>query len=281
MTALLAPGVVILSAILHACWNALIKVSPTKSTGVVVLCASGLQAVLCTSFLSGQAFPDPKGIAWSLCSGVFESIYFLTLVWCLQLGPLAQVYGFSRGGSLLFVWPLSIFFMGEPLSNLHATGAAIVVAGLLWSGLGERTEGPSHRGAYFTALALCAGSIAAYHLLYKKALFTGAHPLAVFATSMTIAVPVNLFWHRRKLREEWRTLDWKLISLASTLCTLSFLLALIALNLAGTGWVLTLRNSSVVIALLLAWKMGENIPRRRALGTTLIAIGAIVLSWPT
>lgn len=281
MTALLAPGVVILSAVLHACWNALIKASSSKSTGVVVLTASGVQAIVCTALLNGEAFPDPTGIAWSLCSGVFESIYFLTLVWCLNLGPLAQVYSFSRGGSLLFVWPLSMLLMDEPIVGLHAAGASVVFIGLLLTGSGGSVEErAAHRGAYFTALALCAGSIAAYHLLYKKAMLTGAHPLAVFATSMTVAVPVNLFWHRRQLREEWKSFNWKLIAVASTLCTLSFLLALAALHMAGTGWVLTLRNSSVVIALLFAWKLGEQIPRRRAVGTTLIAIGAIVLSWP-
>lgn len=278
----LAPAVVIASAVLHAWWNALIKASPaTKSTGVVVLTASGLQAWIFTLFLRGPVFPDPHGIAWSLLSGCFESAYFLTLVWCLSLGPLAQVYSFSRGGSLLFVWPLSIMLMGEPLVGLHAFGAATVFVGLMLTGLGSQGEQVANKLGYFGSLAICAGCIASYHLIYKKAMLTGGHPMAVFATSMTVAVPVNLLWHRRTLKAEWNKINWKLIALASTLCTGSFLLALAGLHLAGTGWVLTLRNCSVVIALLFAWRLGEKIPRPRVIGTVLIAIGAIILSWPS
>lgn len=278
----LAPAVVIASAVLHAWWNALIKgSSATRSTGVVVLTASGLQAWICTLFLRGPVFPDPHGIAWSLLSGCFESAYFLTLVWCLSLGPLAQVYSFSRGGSLLFVWPLSIMLMHEPLVGLHALGAFIVFCGLIMTGLSSsHEERAGNRASYFIALAICAGCIASYHLIYKQAMLTGGHPMAVFATSMTVAVPVNLLWHRRTLKAEWNKINWRLIALASVLCTGSFLLALAGLHLAGTGWVLTLRNCSVVIALLFAWRLGEKIPRPRIIGTVLIAVGAIILSWP-
>lgn len=281
MTSLFASALVVLSAILHACWNALIKASPLKSTGVAVLTFSGIQAIACSILLRTEAFPDPSGVGWSLLSGMVESVYFLTLVWSLSLGPLAQVYSFSRGGSLLFIWPLSMILMGEPMVALHALGAATVFLGLLLTGLTSQTDKTSpHSAAYFMGLTLCAASVAAYHLCYKKAILTGAHPLAVFATSMLIAVPVNLFWHRKLLAQEWRRLPWKWVSVASTLCTLSFLLALAALETAGAGWVLTLRNCSVVVALLLAWKLGEKITPHRAWGALLITLGAIVLSWP-
>lgn len=276
---LIATTVVLLSAALHAAWNAVVKASAqTRSAGVVVLSISGILAVLCSLALRGSAFPEIQAVWWSLLAGLFEAGYFLTLVWCLHLGPLSQVYSFSRGGSLLVAWPLSVLFMAEPLVGLHLVGAGVVLVGLSLAGYTPRSESLGWR--YATALVCCAACIAGYHLLYKKALMLGGHPVAVFAVSMALAAPVNIFWHREQLSQEWSELKWPVLLPAGVLCTASFLLALLGLKLAGTGWVLTLRNTSVVMALLLAWRMGEQIPRQRAAGTVLIALGAVVLSWP-
>ena len=272
---LIATVIVLLSAVLHAGWNALIKSTGCRSTGVVVLALTGALALLGTLTLRSAAFPDTRALWWSLLAGMFEASYFLTLVWCLHLGPLAQVYPFSRGGSLVVAWPVSILLLAEPVHAIHLAGAGIVAVGLLLSGRSSG-EGGSKRGYWF-ALFVCAGSIAAYHLVYKAALLLGAHPLAVFAVSMAVAAPVNVAWNFKLVRSEWKQQRWAILIPASLMCALSFYLALLGLKIAGTGWVLTLRNTSVVVALVLAWKMGEKVPAQRAWGTVLIAIGAVVL----
>ena len=269
-------GIVLASAFLHAAWNAMIKADEdTGTAGVVVLTLSGLMATLASLLSSQPAFPQQRGIGWSVLSGLFEASYFLSLVWCLQRGPLAQVYGFSRGGALLLVWPCSILWLDEPLLPIHMAGGLAVVLGLLATG----HETDSTKSSLLLPLTLCAASIASYHLLYKKALTTGALPIAVFALSMMVAVPANLICYRKALRQRWRTLRWGKLLVAAAMCTLSFVLTLIALQRAGAGWVLTLRNTSVLFALLFAYGMGETIPRRRAWGALAIALGAVLLGW--
>lgn len=270
-------GIVLASAFLHAAWNAMIKADKdTGTAGVVVLTLAGVLATAATLLTTSNPFPGDDGMGWTVLSGVFEATYFLSLMWCLQRGPLAQVYSFTRGGALLLVWPCSVLLLQEPLRPIHAAGGVAVLAGLLWTGYGK---GVGAKGSTLAPLTICASSIAAYHLLYKQALSTGAQPIAVFALSIAIAVPANLACHRQKLRQRWKSLRWGRLLVASVMCTLSFVLTLVALQKAGAGWVMTLRNTSVLFALLFARAMGEPIPRPRAWGAVAISLGAVLLGW--
>jgi drug/metabolite transporter (DMT)-like permease len=70
------------------------------------------------------------------------------------------------------------------------------------------------------------------------------------------------------------------IGAAGVLCTVSFLVFLSALARGGAGAAVTLRNTSVVFALLLAWALGERPGRRQITGTVAVALGAVLLGWP-
>jgi drug/metabolite transporter (DMT)-like permease len=63
------------------------------------------------------------------------------------------------------------------------------------------------------------------------------------------------------------------------LCTASFLLFLVGLRASGAAVALTLRNTAVVFAQLLAVGMGEHVPRRQAAGAVLVALGAAAVAW--
>jgi drug/metabolite transporter (DMT)-like permease len=66
-----------------------------------------------------------------------------------------------------------------------------------------------------------------------------------------------------------------------TLCTLSFALLLTALARGGAGAVLTLRNTSIAFALVLAVLQGERPGRRQSFGAVLVMAGAMLLGWPS
>jgi uncharacterized membrane protein len=62
------------------------------------------------------------------------------------------------------------------------------------------------------------------------------------------------------------------------LCGSSFLMLIQALAEGGAGYALTLRNTSVLFALLLAWALGERPRLASALGATCVAVGAVVMT---
>jgi drug/metabolite transporter (DMT)-like permease len=64
------------------------------------------------------------------------------------------------------------------------------------------------------------------------------------------------------------------------LATASFLLFLVGLERSGAGIALTLRNTSVVFAQLLAALIGERLPGRQLVGSALVVLGAALVASP-
>jgi drug/metabolite transporter (DMT)-like permease len=273
---------VVASALLHALWNALLKRQPDPEGAAMAILGTAMAAAWMAWPLAGQpGFPSREGLWWTLAAGLCEAGYFVTLALALRDAPLGIVYTVSRGGALAAVWPASALWLGEAISGRALAGAAVVGAGLVLVGA-ERREAAAARGVLW-ALA-CAGFIAAYHILYKAALATGAAPAAVFAVSLTVAWPLNLArLGRGGLVRAGTALraSPRVVLMAGLLCTGSFLLFLLALVRGGAGAAGTLRNVAIVFALGFAWLMGERPGRRQLAGTAVVLLGAVLLAWPT
>jgi drug/metabolite transporter (DMT)-like permease len=268
---------VLLSALLHALWNALLKRErDTEAAAVGVLASATVLAALVALAGGSGAFPRPSAFTWAVAAGLGEGFYFLTLARALSRAPLGLAYTVARGGAIVLVWPLSVLGLGEPFTLLAAAGAALVLLGLAAAGI-QREQ----RGGLGWSLA-CAISITAYHLAYKQSLAAGARASALFAVSLTLALALNLAQlpqARARLAVLFRTRAVPLL-LGGALCTAAFLIFLRALADAGAGAVLTLRNTSVVFAQLLGLMLGERPRPRQLLGAALVVAGAILVGWP-
>ncbi len=274
---------VLLSAFLHALWNALLKRHEDPEAGVVgVTVVAVVLGGLWALGLQGQAFPEPAGWQWGIAAGACEGVYLFSLARSLRHAPLALAYTVARGGALLVVWPVSVLWMGEPVTVLTVMGAAVLAGGLGVTGL-VRPSSPAGRGvAWAAASAVC---IAGYHVAYKKALGAGAQPPALFAVALTVALPMLLLTRahregRDAVLRQARKSPWLMLA-TGTLCTLSFALLLTALARGGAGAVLTLRNTSIAFALVLAVLQGERPGQRRISGAVLVMAGAALLGWPS
>jgi drug/metabolite transporter (DMT)-like permease len=129
----------------------------------------------------------------------------------------------------------------------------------------------------------CAVAIAGYHLAYKAALREHGGPSAVFAVSLAAASAINLIrvgpTGRSVVRGLMKTQLLRVL-LMGALCGGSFLILMEALAAGGAGYVLTLRNTSVLFAVALAFFIGERPLRLEIAGATLVAAGAILMAWP-
>jgi drug/metabolite transporter (DMT)-like permease len=271
-------GAVVLSAFLHASWNALLKRevdTEAAAAGVFVVC--GFAAAL-VALAAHAGFSGPAPLVWSLASGVFEGGYIITLALAFGRAPLGAVYTVSRGGAIVFVWPLSMALLGEPVTASSVGGAVLVLGGLALTGLGAGLSGAS--GAGLVLAGVSAANIAGYHLCYKYALAGGGAPTAVFAVSIGVAVPMNLLRlgrsGRARLAALVRARRWPIV-VAGLISCASFLVFLYALARAGAGAVFTLRNTSVLFAQLLAWAIGERPTRAGIAGAVVVAAGAVIL----
>lgn len=277
----LALGLVLASAFLHALWNALLKQQPDVEIAAVgVLCVAFLSSLAITPWFPGAPFPEHRGLAWAVGAGVFEGGYFISLALALLRAPLGYAYTVARGTAIGIVWPTSVIWLGERFGFTAITGVIILCLGLLVVGLekGAHASGPGFLWSF--ACGLC---VSGYHLCYKEALAANAQAPALFSLSLAIAVPLNLW----RLRVEGRLKLWRRMRespramlLTGIACTASFVVFLHALAIAGAGWVLTMRNTSILFAQGLALLIGERLTRRQIAGAALVALGALLTAWP-
>jgi drug/metabolite transporter (DMT)-like permease len=278
----LAFVLVVASAFLHAAWNALVRRSPDPQTAVhvVVAIAGVLAAIVAAVELSlGYNGLPPRAIGLGVVAGVLEAGYFHALGRALAIAPLPPVYTVSRGGAALLVWPASILAFGERVTALAAAGSALVILGLAVSSeLGRGARGAPARALIWAAQ--CAGFIAGYHVAYKYALAADASPGAVFAISMVVATGLGATLGGAGYRTRFVALvrARPLLTVgAGVVCATAFLLFMIGLAGGGAAYVFTLRNTSVLFAVVLAWTIGDHPSRAQVIGATLVFAGAILL----
>jgi drug/metabolite transporter (DMT)-like permease len=272
-------SLVLASAGIHALWTTLLKRARNLHTASVsILGVSVLATGAMLPWIQGPAFPRPAALVWGLGAGIGEGCYFLALGQALRTAPLAWSYSWMRAVGMLLVWPVSILLLGERLHPVPALSVGVVVAGLGVMGL---TGSPGKGFRDFFWVGITGILIGGYTLCYKAALGDGANPVALYALAMLVALPVQIGIriHRQGFKAGTLLPDqWGLVWLAGLLCTASFLLYLGALSLQGAGAMATLRNTSIVFAVLLSRILGERPTRRQWLGAALVTVGAMGLA---
>lgn len=231
--------------------------------------------------LGETPFATTAALGYTVLAGLFEAVYFSTLARALELGKLGPVYTVSRGGAVLVVWPMSIALFGEVATPTSTAGSLLVLFGLGLSSLGSTGGGnKAHRAGIAWAVA-CAASIAGYHLAYKAALHAGGNPSATFAVSLSLSAVISIVRiggdGRRILVSVLRQRLARL-ALMGVICGGSFLILMEALARGGSGYVLTLRNTSVLFAAGLAWTIGERPRHTEVAGAVFVAAGAVLMS---
>ncbi len=274
--------IILISALLHAAWNTLLKHSKDKqSTSLVVLFIAGILSLLIALIqnVSWLALVQ-NALPWVMLAGLAEGFYFYFLAKALTSGALGPVYTTVRVGALLIVWSISLVFLGEHLSPLAIVGSLFILAGvpLLTSLKNGRKDSKTLTYALASAVF-----VAVYHLSYDEALKRGTHPSSLFSAAMFIACLTQVIFLRVSLKQglalSFQNRSTALIVIsASALCTGSFLLFLYGLSLSGPGFAIALRNTSILFTQIFAWSTGERLSRTQKLGVALSFLGAVLLS---
>jgi drug/metabolite transporter (DMT)-like permease len=271
---ILASIALVASAFLHALWNALLKREPEPRTAVAgVLVSAVIFAAAAALAAEPPAFATRAALAWAAGAGLFEGLYFVTLAAAMARAAYGVVYAVARGGAMLVVWPASPVLLHEAVTASGVAGALVVALGLVLVATSGGTRA-SRAGIAFASA--CAASIAGYHLCYDRALAGGARPGPLFAVALAVALPFVLASAWRAGRGAARRLtsrDALRWAVCGAITTASFLLFLWGLASAGAAVALTVRNSSIVFAQLLALAIGERVGARQSAGAVLVALG--------
>ncbi|MDO8877452.1 MAG: EamA family transporter [Pseudolabrys sp.] len=270
---------VLVAALCHAGWNALIKVGlDPLSTTTLIAIGSALVAM---PFLPFVGLPLPAAWPWLAASAIIHLFYFAALIEAYRTGDLGQVYPIARGAAPLMTATATTFFIGEHLSAVGWSGIVVLVAGVfLLSARGGRDLMRFDRRAVsfalLTALTICAYSVVD-GIGARLAGDPNAYSLALFVLNAAVLVPYALFRDGRAVIPAMRVY-WRRGLLGGALQTLSYGTVLWAMTLAPIAIVATLRETSVLFGAVIAViVLKEPLRAVRVAAALLIVCGLVLI----
>jgi drug/metabolite transporter (DMT)-like permease len=271
---------VLIGALSHASWNALIKgagLDPMSSTTLICI-GSAVVSLVLLPFVGNPAWTVWP---WLLASTLIHLVYFAALIEAYRAGDLGQVYPIARGSAPLMTAVAATFFVGEKLSILGWTGILVLVSGVfLLSAKGGRDLAKIDRKAVGFAL-LTAASICAYSVVDGiGARVSGnsfGYVLWLFVLSAVVVVPYALYRDgghiMRPMQDYWRR------GLAGgAFQIVSYGIVLWAMTLAPIAIVATLRETSVLFGAVIAVVvLKEPLRPIRIAAAALIVCGLVLI----
>jgi uncharacterized membrane protein len=284
-------ALVLASALLHAVWSASIKQSADPLLFNVLQLP--LIVVLLGALLPFVSFAElpPLTLALLPATAVAHALYVYWMCRAFEHGDLSLVYPIARS-TPAFLPFFAVPLLGERVSVAGALGIAVVVSGIwLVHGVGRWTlRELSQPAARFAFLTL--GATVAYSLVDKAAMgaFHGARwsapfpPALFYFALLTLAyglVFVPLVLWRRGGRTLARAAGPNLAvaTLASLISLMSYTLVLQALTSAKVSYVVAVRQTSVLFAVVIStiW-LGERPGRARVAGALATVLGVALIA---
>lgn len=215
---------------------------------------------------------------WFLLAGfaLLSFVNQLTLVKSYQLSDFSHAYPVARGVVPLAMAILGVVYLGDRLSVPAVLGILSITAGILALALGRGMSRSGWIAAGFTGLTTIIYNLVAAHGM-READDVTAFLAWLFVTD-GILLPTYLFLRHRedallRLRQS-RSVGWQ----AGLLTLISFTTWSFAIRLAPVGIVSAIRESSVLIALVLAAVMlKERLDKWRIIAGLFIVAGAAAI----
>jgi drug/metabolite transporter (DMT)-like permease len=262
-----ALGLALSAAGLHASWNLLLArerdTQATTAVSLIVFVAVLMPLAAATWRVEGAAVP------YIVASGALELLYIALLAAAYRRFELSLVYPLARGLAPVLALLIVVVVVGATPSAGEIAGVVAVAAGILL----VRGAGRSGRG---TGLAVAiAAAIAGYTVVDRHGIqHANAAPyLLLVMLGPALAYPLSV--GRPRLVAAARPIA-AVIGIASAG---TYLLVLLALRLASAPAVSAVRETSVVIAVILARLfLDEPVGPRRLAGAGVVVAGVALLA---
>ncbi|MCB1341951.1 MAG: hypothetical protein KDK24_12990 [Pseudooceanicola sp.] len=154
-------ALVLVAALLHAVWNALVKGGADKAAAMMaVVIGQGLFGALALPF---AAAPDLASLPYMALGMALHIGYQTFLVAAYRIGDLTQVYPIARGASPLIVTAVSALLLGVSFTSWELAAILLIACGIASMSLARGAAGLVQGKAAGLAL-VTGGFIAAYSM---------------------------------------------------------------------------------------------------------------------
>jgi drug/metabolite transporter (DMT)-like permease len=274
-------GLLVLSGLLHAGWNLLLKNTDKKY--VIIWWALVLESLLGLPILVLH-WPIPANIwPYALGSALIETVYDATLSAAYNKEDFSLVYPIARGGApaLLGFW--AILFLRERPSLAGIIGLLILTGGLMLVGSSKWLANKKKIGgmAGIVLAGLVALMISIYSVIDGAAvrlMDAASYTVLVFILNAIFVIPVITKMYGWQTVLEIGRNQWRQVAAISILDIGSYMLVLIAFSLASVAYAGAIREISIVFGALAGWLwLKESFGRIRVIGASIIFAGILTI----
>lgn len=268
---------ILLAALLHATWNAIVKSGTSKLHETALNAFGG--GVGMFALLPFLPLPAPESLPFLAGSCCVHLAYYVSMAVAYRSVDMSYAYTIMRGTAPLMT-SLFLFVSGEQLSTAAWLGILCLCAGVL---VLTRDSLQQHRFNLNGTLAAfgTAVIIMGYTLFDGYGARTSGHPISYVVWLYAInCFPLNviLFLRQRTQYVSYFRARWK-IGMFGGLCSLgSYGAALWAMTRAPIAMVAALRETSVIFGMLLAVIfLGERFTVNKLMAVLLVAAGTMII----
>jgi drug/metabolite transporter (DMT)-like permease len=278
----LAIALVLLSALFHAIRSLFTKESGDKQVFLWLYSLFALLffAPLFVYFIFRVGITNPAAYAWCAGSGFIHFLYWIFLTNSYKEGDLSHVYPIMRSSPAL-VLVIAVLFLGEQVSAQGVAGILLVAVGVYIINMrqisGDELLAPvksiaNDRSTQFAFLTMV--SVAIYSIVDKLAVAV-IHPilfafLHLFFGMCCYTVYIALAKNAAMVKKEWHTGSIRII-MAGVIGITGYALILVAFTIERVSYIVGLRQTSIVFAVL----MGSHLLKEKHRGIRLA--GALII----
>jgi drug/metabolite transporter (DMT)-like permease len=269
---------VLLSALMHAGWNVLVKHSKDGQLDTVSFALAG--SALAALMLPFVPLPEMACAPWMATSLLVHVGYFISLIEAYRHADLSVAYPLMRGMAPVLVTALTMF-AGEYVTPWQGLGIGFIGLGIalpVWISMGWRVE--SRTGILFGFLN--AIIIALYTLLdgmgVRQAGTAVGYTFWMFFFNGW-GILAYTVWRRGRLAVwEHARARWRLSLIGAALSIGAYGIVLWAMTIAPISSVAALREVSVVFAAVMGtWWLHERMGPQRIAGACLVGMGVMLI----
>lgn len=282
---LLATILILISAVLHASWNAAVKKSPDKLPIMVFITAYGGFAFVPFTFL--VPLPTFELWLWIIFSAFIHLSYQRSLTKMYEKNPLSYAYPIARGTGPLLVAIFSLFIFQTALEPLEIVFISSLVFGIFLTvrsaPKANIDDSSTEHNKFNVIYPLITGTlIASYTLVDAYAISLSDEILTFIIWSAVIQAPLFFTMAVKDrgikiLAQSLRT--WRHGLPAALVGQIGYALALTAYSFGNVGKIAALRETSILFAGILGYFwLKENMSRQKAIALFIIMISAVALA---
>jgi drug/metabolite transporter (DMT)-like permease len=271
-------ALVLLAALLHASWNAMVKSGGTPEYSIASYRL--VSAICCLPLLLLVPLPLIESWPMLLASVIIHTLYYFTLSRSYRSGDLSQVYPLFRGLAPVLVVLGAALLAGELLPPGAMLGIGLVSAGLISITFAGGTVGKIPPLALRWGLATSV-LIASYTVADGMGVRAAGNPFSYILWLFVFEpVPIGL-WLLLRERAGWfgylRAKPGK-ITLGALAAAIAYAMVIYAMGVAPMAMVSSLRETSVIFAALIGTLMfREPFGRQRIIAAILVCLGVVLI----